>query len=71
VRPLSDENWEAYLLDLDRARIRTDGTQDGKKNLARLERSLAKARAHGRITWQDADRAALLAGHEEGLRGNA
>ena len=69
VRPLADGGWDAFLLDLDRAQIRPGVAGNGKKNLARLERSLVKAQGMGRIAWQEADRAALLAGHEEGLRG--
>jgi 3-deoxy-D-manno-octulosonic acid kinase len=70
VRPLANGEWEGFLLDLDRARI-VPGGADARvaSSLARLERSLRKARARGRIAWQETDRAALLAGHAEGLRG--
>ncbi len=69
VRPLPGGDWEGFVLDLDRARIRHGGGATAGRALARLERSLQKARGRGRIAWQDSDRAALLAGHEDGLRG--
>ena len=70
VRPLPDGSWDAFLLDLDKARIRpAAGAQTARRALARLDRSLHKARAQGRIAWQETDRAALHAGHDEGLRG--
>lgn len=65
VRPVGEE-WEGWLLDLDRARIDEPGSY-AERALARLERSLDKAVRQGRISLDDDDRSALRAGHDETL----
>lgn len=61
------EAWRAWLLDLDRARIRpAPSAARAEANLARLERSLAKAVRQGRIAWDREDARALLEGHRTG-----
>lgn len=63
VRPVGEE-WEGWLLDLDRARIDEPGSY-AERALARLGRSLDKGVREGRISVAEDERAALRAGHEE------
>lgn len=73
LRPSPDGAWTAWILDLDRARFRDrDPPRDAapagfaRRNLERLERSIAKARRAGRARWSEPDRAAFLAGWRRG-----
>lgn len=66
VRPAGDE-WEAWLLDLDRARIEGAGDHAGRA-LDRLERSLDKGVRQGRIVVDEDDLAAIREAHDETLQ---
>lgn len=58
--------WSAALLDLDRARVRAPEPARSERNLARLRRSIDKAKRAGRISWTEADESAFRAGWTRG-----
>lgn len=68
LRPEPGGGWSAAILDLDRARLREVGEGFEGRNLARLERSLRKARREGRIRWTRSDREALAEGYRAASR---
>lgn len=69
LMPRGSDAWDAALLDLDRARVDSAASGTHERNLARLWRSLGKARRAGRVSWSDADRAAFRRGYEQTVRG--
>lgn len=58
--------WSAALLDLDRARLAPDDPARGRRNLARLRRSIEKAARAGRVSWTEADEAGFRAAWSRG-----
>lgn len=65
VQPLADGEWQAALLDLDRARIAEPSRARATSNLERFQRSLEKVRRAGRVTWSSVELDAFRLAYDE------
>ncbi len=65
VQPLTNGQWQAALLDLDRARIAEPDGSRATANLERFQRSLEKVRRSGRVTWGSIELNAFKQAYEE------
>jgi hypothetical protein len=65
VQPLADGQWQAALLDLDRARIAEPDRARATANLERFQRSLEKVRRAGRVSWSSVELDAFRQAYDE------